>query len=730
MEWILSMLVCVAAFTFASPPKKKASSAAAKWELNEKPAPISVRVVPDRDGARADTSAASLRSLKEARDFLRAKRTAGELKSGALVTFADGVYPISEAIEFMKEDSGTKEHPIIYRAEHPGKARFVGEVTLDWHPIMKDDPHWSLLPEVARTKVFVADMPGTAPLPGFLGGGIDPKKESECPFSVFADGERLTLARFPKKELLRVAHFHGKRSFAGECVGTITREGVFDIDSPRLGDWAREPELWAHGYWVFLWRDMASRVLKVDPIAKTMAVDTNNSIGIGFQDNSAQFFVFNALSELDEPGYWAIDRRLRRFYVWPKNGAKARIHVAAAEHLIKAKGLSDVAFTGFTAEYTRDAAIIIEDARRVDLTKMTIRHVTGWGVLVKGGTSCSVRGCDLNDLGGGGVSLDGGDERTLTSAGHVVDNCHIDHFALVIHNGSPGVRLNGFGSRATHNLIHHTHQCAITFNGNDHYIGYNVVHDTCMNNKDAGAIYCCQRDWTKRGTVIAYNFVHANGIQPAPKETPGIYLDDWSSGIVVCGNIVSCASAGIWVCGGNGNLVERNIMMNLTDNGISLSSRGADSFAANTARQGRESRLYAKVEKNALYKSDAWLKHYPDLLKVFRLEDPVFAHNALYNTIVSNVVAATPTVYKRRNWVAIKDYTVLDETAQVVDDPGFVNAREGDFNLRPGSMVQDLLGTTHFDAMGLYDSPERVSPAVKFGADHYPFKGVERNDAQ
>lgn len=684
-------------------------------------AAIDVCVSPDGDDAGAGTKEAPLRSLKGARDYLRKLRKEGRLAGGATVTFADGVYPIAEAVEFAAEDSGTKECPIVYRAEHPGKTELVGSAALVWRPVAQDDPHYALLPEAARGNVLVADVPGTDPLPGFLGGGIDPKHESEKPFSVFADGERLVLARYPKEGLLQVDHFHGKRRFAGTCVGIITVDGVFDFDSPRLGDWAKEPELWAHGYWVFMWRDMASRVLKVDPVAKTMAVDTKNSIGIGFQDKSAKFFVFNALSELDRPGYWAIDRNLRRFYVWPKNGPQAKIRVAAAEHLIVGKGMSYVSFAGFAAECTRDAAITIDDSSHVEFSQMTIRHATGWGIRVKGGEKCRVRGCDLNDLGGGGVWLEGGDEKTLTAAGHCVDNCHIDHFARVIHNGSPGVTLQGFGNRATHNLVHHTHQCAITFGGNDHYIGFNVVHDTCMNNKDAGAIYCCQRDWTKRGNVVEYNLVHANGIQPTPKEAPGIYLDDWSSGNTVRGNIVSCASAGIWVCGGNGNTVERNIVMKLTDNGISLASRGADSFAADTARKGRESKLYAKVEKNPLYKSEAWLKHYPDQLKVFELPDPVFAHNALYNTIVSNVVASAPTVYRKANWGAVKDYNVLDETAQVVDDPGFVNVREGDFNLRPGTKTQQLFGTTRFDEMGLYDSPDRASSAVKFGVDHYPF---------
>ena len=39
------------------------------------------------------------------------------------------------------------------------------------------------------------------------------------------------------------------------------------------------------------------------------------------------------------------------------------------------------------------------------------------------------------------------------------------------------------------NLIHHSTHTGIYARGYDHYIGYNVIHDVCSFNKDAGAIY-------------------------------------------------------------------------------------------------------------------------------------------------------------------------------------------------------------------------------------------------
>lgn len=684
---------------------------------------LEVHVSPSGDDGANGTAAHPLRTLRGARDFLRTCRASGRLDRGADVWFADGVYPISDPVEFSDLDSGTSGALISYRAVNKGAAVFVGSAELAWSPLSSGDLHYGLIPEKARRHVVTAALPGTGHLSGFLGGAIDPKHETEHPLSVFADGCRLKLSRYPKESLLRVEKFHGEPVYEGRCVGWITKKGVFDFDSPRLKDWSREPDLWAHGYWVFLWRDMASRVLKADPVGKTMSIATDNSLGIGFKDHDAQFYVFNALSEIDSPGTWAVDRITRRLYVWPP-AEDSKIQVAESEHLVVANGLQDVIFSGFVAECSRDTALTFKNCRRVKMTALTVRHTSGWGIQIEGGEDCRVEGCDLDDLGEGGVAVSGGEQERLTAAGHVVDNCQISHYGQVVHSGRPGINLGGVGCRATHNLIHHAYHNGLTFDGNDHYVGFNVIHDVCMYNNDAGALYCCQFDWTKRGSVIEHNLIHANGIQPHPKASPGIYLDDYSSGTIVRGNIVSASSAGIWVCGGNGNRVERNFIVNVLNNAISLASRGTDSFAAGTASKGRTSKLYSKVLQNPVFTSVLWQTRYPVLGKVMDQEDPVFAHNALYNVIASNVVAGAGELDRRQNWPAVSAYNTFDETVRLSDASAFKDLEAGDLDIRPGSDAFGIVGDLRFAEMGLYESMNRASPAVKFGSDRYPFRPV------
>jgi hypothetical protein len=53
-------------------------------------------------------------------------------------------------------------------------------------------------------------------------------------------------------------------------------------------------------------------------------------------------------------------------------------------------------------------------------------------------------------MGGGGISLHGGDRNTLTPAGHVAENNHIHHYALWDRVYRTAVSLSGVGNQALH----------------------------------------------------------------------------------------------------------------------------------------------------------------------------------------------------------------------------------------------------------------------------------------
>ena len=658
-------------------------------------------------------------ALHNAQDQVRAlmrKDAANTRLGGVEVVLADGVYRLSRPLNFTDIDSGTNGIPVVWRAAHRGKAMISGAVDVSPVEIDWSKPPASLIPEASRAEVRAYLIGGTNSIPGWA-NGWNLRERNESPIQVHVGGERCKVATWPKKEYART----------GQPVSPIVDSlnewgenwyasfgGDFHVSGvPQLAEWAKEPDLWAFGMWRFEWCSTTSPVLKIDPVEKVMCVDTNQN-PYGFLPNMP-YNVFNAFSEIKEPGEWALDRKTRTLYV--RQPGDGKVDVSFVPLLVEGwTPVHDVTFQDLVFEYSRRQAIWLSMATRVTV-RASLFHGTGDEAVVFSGSSRQsvVQGCDFYDLAKGAVRLAGGVKDTLTPASNVVENCHIHHFGVVSPIGAPAINLAGVGNRAEHNLIHHFSHQGICFDGNDHYCGFNVLHDGVMYNNDAGMVYCFQKDWSKRGCVCEYNCIFMAGKQPLSSHVQGIYLDGWSSGVTLRGNIVNRASQGIYTSGGNDNIVVDNLVVNCQI-GINLSSLGADSFAKAAALQGENSFLYKKLlEGRSLYETELWRRRYPRLMDLLAITNKVDAHNAYWYICTNNVMCATGglTVGNREK---VLPTHFMKDNLELAGDPGFVDYEGFNWELRPDAPARKALpGGTRFAEMGLYDSPWRFSPAVKHG---------------
>jgi len=112
---------------------------------------------------------------------------------------------------------------------------------------------------------------------------------------------------------------------------------------------------------------------------------------------------------------------------------------------------------------------------------------------------------------------------------------------------------------------------AIYFQGNNHVIANNNIHDVVKESNDAGAIYA-GRDWTSRGTIIKHNYLHnIKGLKSHGAK--GIYLDDEFSGAKIEGNIFDNIRDAIFIGGGKDNIVDNNLFIN-SHRSIYIDARG------------------------------------------------------------------------------------------------------------------------------------------------------------
>ncbi len=79
-----------------------------------------------------------------------------------------------------------------------------------------------------------------------------------------------------------------------------------------------------------------------------------------------------------------------------------------------------------------------------------------------------VLGCDIYNVGTSGISMTGGDRRTLDPGEHAALNNDIHHYSRRKRTSCPAIGLSGVGLRAAHNFVHATAcGCAIADTATD-----------------------------------------------------------------------------------------------------------------------------------------------------------------------------------------------------------------------------------------------------------------------
>jgi hypothetical protein len=511
---------------------------------------------------------APYRTLERARDEIRRRKAAGELPvDGAVVTVRGPMYELDRAFELSAQDSGTLAGPIVYRAQ-PGEQVHLsgGRVLTNWRKVT--DPNiLKRLEPAARTEVWASDLRAQG-ITNF--GAVKPAPswgQSEAGLELFFEDKPMTLARWPNKGSITVAAALGPTPHqeGGES-GQV--EGIIAVQTERMKRWVGEPEMMADGYWFFDWADQRQRVEEIDPSKGVLTLSKPYHV-YGYRKGQ-WFYVYNLLSELDEPGEWYLDRTNGMVYFWPPAPLEShQAVVSILPRLVAIRNAAQVRLEGFilecasglasTASELRNAAIAITDSTNVTVADCGIRNCGSWAVIIKGGLRDRVAGCDLYQTGDGGVWLEGGERQTLAPGEHVVENCHIHHFSRWNSVYNPAVRLRGVGNRAAHNLIHDAPHMAMDFGGNDHVIEYNEIHHVVEDSNDAGAIYT-GRDWSMRGHVIRHNYLHDIRGR-GQRGCVGVYLDDCFSSATVFGNIFARVSSAAFIGGGRDCVVANNLFV-------------------------------------------------------------------------------------------------------------------------------------------------------------------------
>jgi len=634
-------------------------------------------------------------TLERARDIVRDLKRKEALPGGSVVIeLAGGGYELKDTFKLASEDSGTAGSPVVYRGRKGQVVRIIGGRVVTGFAPVTDPKILARLDPAARGKVLQADMKtqGLTDYPQMVSstswGSSDPGME------VFFADEPMTLARWPNEGYTRIVDVKGPTHIDGQA--NVTKEGIFTYEGDRPNRWLNEPDLMTNGYWMYDWADQRFRVQSIDTAAKSITLENSLWHVYGFR-RGQWYYIYNALSELDTPSEWYLDRQKGVLYFWPpKPVNKGKTIVSTLRDLVDLQGVSYVDFEGLTFECTQAGAFNIQGGQNCIIRKCVVRNIGGTAVNIVQGLNHTVFGCDMYNLGSGGVYIDAGDRMTLTPCGHNVENCHIYKFGRWNPITQPAAKLQGVGSRVAHNVFNDAPHMAIYFNGNDMTIEYNEIHSVVYESNDAGVIYG-GRDWTMRGNLIRHNYIHdIYGFES--RGCIGVYLDDQFSSANIFGNVFYRVPMATHMGGGRDISIENNIYVDCNP-AISVDARGLGwhSYGIDVLTE----RLNAVP-----YQSEPWRSRYPELINILQ-EDPMAPKNILVSRNICVGGNWKIVEDKASPGVAFKD-NLLDQ------DPLFVDAKNHNYNLKPNSPAWKLgFKPIPIGKIGLYKDPLRASWPIK-----------------
>ncbi|MEN6315701.1 MAG: right-handed parallel beta-helix repeat-containing protein [Clostridiaceae bacterium] len=652
------------------------------------------------------------RTVEKARDAIRALKSAGGLPEGGVTVYIrGGIYSLQSSLAFTGEDSGESGKPVVYSA-YPGETvSFMGGYDLNPADFGKvtDPAALERLPDEAESNVLVLDLPAH----GFTQYGLIPKngygwpKTAPAP-ELYISGKSMTLARYPNNDYVTISELisggfaprdqydpplndPGNPGHVPESEWLNQPAPVFKYSDERLDKWAQEPEGWLFGYWRYSWADDNLKIAGIDPLTNT--ITTQYPSFYGCTAAGRKFFGYNLMCELDTPSEWYLDRADGRLYVYPAGdltGSTIQL-TALKDTMVTMNNVSNVTIQGITFERTCGKGISMMDCESCTIAGCTIRY-TGMRAMeigtgdevnpespdyfnLHGGHNNSVISCDIYSTGMGGIFMAGGDRQTLTPGNNKVENCNFWDFSRIVRTSTPAINMGGCGNIARHNLIHNAPHFAIQFMGNDMLIEYNEIYNVLQETGDSGVIYS-GRDWSFRGNVIRYNYIHdiptIGGIG-----TFAIYMDDCMSSAEVYGNIFyNLAGRTFMMGGGRDHKIYNNILINC-GKGIAFDSRGLYDSYDNIPTQ-------MKRLNNMPFKAEPWATRYPELAATGG--DVNILKVPAGNVIENNAYINTPD--------AAMDQAVIDNSTiennkhySASDEVGFVDKVNRNFNLKSDSVI-------------------------------------------
>ena len=517
-----------------------------------------------------------VRSLSRAQAMARTALQAmagGSPRKALRISIAPGLYRLTEPWVFAPTDSGEPGFPVTYEAQVAGTVIISGGVEL------------------------TLDQPAVDGRAMRFNSPADDQDAMAGGSQLFINGERATLARYPKRGTYWFVQ--QPASLPDEPASERGREAFIPSDDARqwlsglsVADKQRAivhvMQSWSAGRHRLSDLPAPAGAVRLKPRARWPFLE----FGL-----NQRYFIDNVGQAFGDPGEWLWDASGVHYMLPPgQNKPGLSAVMPMIETLLVIKGdksksqwVHDLQFHGLSFAHTRsltpkagdsdtqaasavDAAIMVDAARRISFDNCDIAHVGGYGLWFRESVrESTVINSRFTDLGGGGVKIglptQLPNDAAATGAIKVMANTVKD--TGKVFPGAIGIWVGqSFDNEITRNLIANTSYTGISvgwrWGQGPASSGRNRIEQNLLVNigmgqlSDLGAIYTLGES---PGTTIIGNVVQeVRAYTGYGAGAWGIYNDEGSSNLRVEHNVVlGTTSGGYHLHYGRDNLVQANV---------------------------------------------------------------------------------------------------------------------------------------------------------------------------
>ena len=647
---------------------------------------VSVKGCDDNKGTKNEPFA----TLEQARNTIREKFKTG-LTEPITVYVGKGEYSVRHFMLDVR-DSGTESCPITYVAD--------GEVILNGGMMLNADLFEPLLEEEvqrlhgdAREKVVRIDLKklgisrkdyGEMCITGshHTGNNYDDVVLSPLGCELFVNDIRQTVARYPNEGFLfteePIREGDGlESSITGKIIYRYTLEEWAEKRNPlsdlhkldeetsnRVASWKSLSDVWIYGYPRWNWADMSSPILSFDHATRALEPKLVSRYGMKSQ---APYYFYNVFEELDIPGEWYLNRDTGILYLYPNvDLSEANVMLSLlTESVMDIQNVSHFTLNGFTFTGTRSDALTVS-GDHILIENCTVKNVAG-NAMVINGHDILVRNCEIHHVGRGGIRTNGGDRNTLTPSHIVVENNHIHHYAEIFRTYEAAVELKGVGTVCRNNLIHDASHLAIYFEGNEHLIEYNEIHDVCKTADDSSAIYS-GRDYTTQGNVIHRNYFH--DLKSEVSRDVGVfamYCDDNLGKCTITQNVFERCQSALLLHGGHNMTFTGNVILDACPKSKESVYFGKYHFWDDLLPGG----IHIKRLQEVPWQSEIWKKAYPQIEKYLEWDPETEQRFPHYGNISGNVIINHKPIEINFDWADERFENRVENNVYIDNRPEF-----------------------------------------------------------